>query len=206
MKINIFVVNPFWRKTCHAWALYRWAQVEWWLEHRHGWLVKPQWAGSVLGRVTRYEYQVLGSTSIPARLDTLVYWEPFSWLTSVGTTRNTVIRLGWSWIGLAVLNLHAVGVGLIGSLQSSVVAIINATHYSYRTTTHTFRHCIIHTFMQNTTVRNRSWEMAMGFEALYAGRGRRNPVWSGKEAHWSLRGLIVKSAEHCGADYKPLDR
>ena len=59
--------------------------------------------------------------------------------------------------------------------------------------------------MQNTTVRNRSWEMAMGFEALYAGRGRRNPVWSGKEAHWSLRGLIVKSAEHCGADYKPLD-
>ena len=51
-----------------------------------------------------------------------------------------------------------------------------------------------------------SWEMTMGFEALYAGRGRRNPVWSGKEAHWSLRGLIVKSAEHCGADYKPLDR
>ena len=91
-----------------------WAQVEWWLEHRHGWLVKPQWAGSVLGRVTRYEYQVLGSTSIPARLDTLVYWEPFSWLTSVGTTRNTVIRLGWSRIGLAVLNLYAAGVGLIG--------------------------------------------------------------------------------------------
>ena len=90
------------------------SQVEWWLEHRHGWLVKPQWAGSVLGRVTRYEYQVLGSTSIPARLDTLVYWEPFSWLTSVGTTRNTVIRLGWSRIGLAVLNLHAAGVGLIG--------------------------------------------------------------------------------------------
>ena len=59
---------------------------------------------------------------------------------------------------------------------------------------------------KKTTVRNRSWEMAMGFEALYAGRGRRNPVWSGKEAHWSLRGLIVKSAEHCGAEYKPLDR
>ena len=62
-----------------------------------------------------------------------------------------------------------------------------------------------HSF-KKTTVRNRSWEMAMGFEALYADRGRRNPVWSGKEAHWSLRGLIVKSAEHCGADYKPLDR
>ena len=88
--------------------------MEWWLEHRHGWLVKPQWAGSVLGRVTCDEYQVLGSTSIPARLDSLVVWEPFSWLTSVGTTRNTVIRLGWSRIGLAVLILHAAGVGLIG--------------------------------------------------------------------------------------------
>ena len=91
-----------------------WAQVEWWLEHRHSWLVKRQWAGSGLGRVTRDEYQVLGSTSIPARLDTLVYWESFSWLTSVGTTRNTVIRLGWSRVGLAVLILHAAGAGLIG--------------------------------------------------------------------------------------------
>ena len=60
------------------------------------------------------EYQVLGSTSIPARLDTLVYWESFSWLTSVGTTRNTVNRLGWSRIGLAVLILNAAGAGLIG--------------------------------------------------------------------------------------------
>ena len=180
--------------------------MEWWLEHRHGWLVKRQWVGSVLGRVTRDEYQVLGSTSIPARLDTLVFWESFSWLTSVGTTRNTVIRLGWSRIGLAVLILHAADAGPIVGLQSSVVAIINATHYSYRTTTHTFRHCNTHTFMQNTTTRNWSWEMIMGFEALYAGRGRRNPVWSGKEAHWSSRGLIVKSAEHCSADYKPLDR
>ena len=91
-----------------------WAQVEWWLEHRHGWLIKHQWAGSALGWVTRDEYQVLGSTSIPARLDTLVYWESFSWLTSVGTTQNTVIRLGWSRIGLAVLILNAAGAGLIG--------------------------------------------------------------------------------------------
>ena len=60
------------------------------------------------------EYQVLGSTSIPARLDNLVYWEPFSWLTSVGITRNTVIRLRWSRIGLAVLILLVAGVGLIG--------------------------------------------------------------------------------------------
>ena len=89
-----------------------WAQVEWWLEHRHGWLVKRQWAGSILGWVSRDEYQVHGSTSIPARVDTLVYWETFSWLTSFGTTRNTVIRLGWSRIGLAVLILHAAGVGL----------------------------------------------------------------------------------------------
>ena len=91
-----------------------WAQVEWWLEHRHGWLVKRQWARSWLGRVTRDEYQVLGSTSILARLDTLVFWESFSWLTSVGTTRNTVNRLGWSRIGLAVLILNAAGAGLIG--------------------------------------------------------------------------------------------
>ena len=55
-------------------------------------------------------------------------------------------------------------------------------------------------------MRNWSWEMIMGFEALYAGRGGRDPVWSGKEAQGSLRGLIVKSAEHCGADYKPSDR
>ena len=60
--------------------------------------------------------------------------------------------------------------------------------------------------MQDTATRNWLWEMIMGFEALYAGRGRRNPVWSGKEAHWSLRGLIVKSTEQCGADYKkPLE-
>ena len=88
--------------------------MEWWLEHRRGWLVKRQWAGSVLGRVTRNEYQVVGSISIPARLYTLVYWESFSCLTSVDTTRNTVIRLGWSKIGLAVLSLHAAGAGLIG--------------------------------------------------------------------------------------------
>ena len=48
--------------------------------------------------------------------------------------------------------------------------------------------------------------MIMGLEALYAGRGKGNPVWSGKEAHWSLRGLIVKSAKHYGAEYKSLDR
>ena len=100
--------------ACKRYATRKWAQVEWWLEHRHGWLVKRQWARSWLGRVTRDEYQVLGSTSIPARLDTLVYWESFSWLTSVGTTRNTVNRLGWSRIGLAVLILNAAGAGLKG--------------------------------------------------------------------------------------------
>ena len=88
--------------------------MEWWLWHRHGWLVERQWAGSILGRVTRDEYQVLGSSSIPARRDTLFHWEPLSWPTSVGTTRNTVIKLQWSRIGLAVLILQAAGVGLIG--------------------------------------------------------------------------------------------
>ena len=91
-----------------------WAQVEWWLEHRHGLLAKCHWAGTILGWVTRDKYQVLGFTFISARLDNLVYWEPFSWLTSVGNTRNTVIRLGWRRNGLAVLILHATCIGLIG--------------------------------------------------------------------------------------------
>ena len=118
------LVGEYWRHLPHIHYIYiyiyiwaqveEWAQVEWWFEHRHGWLVKPQWVGSVHGRVNRDEYQVLGSTFIPARLDTLVFFESFSWLTSVGTTRNTVIRLGWSRTELAVLILHAAGAGLIG--------------------------------------------------------------------------------------------
>ena len=134
------------------------AQVEWWLEHGHGWLVKRQWTGSILGWVSRDEYQVLGSTSIPARLDTLVYWEPFSWLTSVGTTRNTVIRLGWSRIGLAVLILHAAGVGL-----TDRPAVISGRYDKYHSLQlHNYyahfpplQHTHIHA---NTTMRNWSSE------------------------------------------------
>ena len=179
------------------------AQVEWWLEHRHGWLVKRQWAGSILGWVSRDEYQVLGSTSIPARLDTLVYWEPFSWLTSVGTTRNTVIRLGWSRIGLAVLILHAAGVGL-----TDRPAVISGRYNKYHSLQlqNYYAHFPplqhTHTFMQ-TQLCGTGHGNDHGFRGIVCWR---NPVWSGKEAHWSLRGLIVKSAEHCGADYKPLDR
>ena len=202
--------------------------MEWWLEHRHGWLVKRQWVGSVPGRVTRintkclaplpfwpdlilwaliqykmssYQYRkshcgdktvvrssylhngisYTGKMSYLYWIGALVYWEPFSWLTSVGTNRNTVIRLGRSRIGLDVLNLHEAGVGLKVGLQSSVVTIINATHYSYRTTMHTFHHCNTHAhFHANAIMQNWSWEMIMGSEALCAGHGRRNPVWSGK--------------------------
>ena len=75
---------------------------------------KHRWAGSVLGWVTRNEYQVLRFTSIPAKLDTLVYWESSSCLTSVGTIRNTIIRHGWSRIGLAVLILYAAGACFMG--------------------------------------------------------------------------------------------
>ena len=167
-------------------------------------LVKCQWVGSVLGRVTRDGYQVLGSASIPARLDTLVCRELFSWLISVGTTRITVLSLGWIRIGLAVLILHAVGVGLIS--RSAVISGRYNKFHSLQLQKHYLHFLPLHTFMQNTTMRNWSWEMIMGFEALYAGRGRRNIVWSGKEAHWSLRGWIVKSAKHCGTHYKPLDR
>ena len=182
-----------------------WAQVEWWLEHRHGWLVKRQWAGSILGWVSCDEYQVLASTSIPARLDTLVYWELFSWLTSVGTTRNTVSRLGWSRIGLAVLILHAAGVGL-----TDRPAVISGRYNKYHSLQlqNYYAHFLPlqHTHSCKHNYAELVMGMIMGFEAFYAGRGRRNPVWSGKEAHWSLKGLIVKSAEHCDADYKPLDR
>ena len=134
---------------------YRWAQVEWWLEHRHSWLVKPQWAGSTLGRMTRDEYQVLGSTSIPARLDTLVYWEPFSWLTGVGTNRNTVIRLGWSRIGLAVPILYAAGAGLIGrpavisGRYNKCHSLQLHNHYAhFPPLQHTHTHTHTHTVMQ----------------------------------------------------------
>ena len=135
-----------------------WAQVEWWLEHRHGWLVKRQWAGSILGWVSRDEYQVLGSTSIPARLDTLVYWEPFSWLPSVCTTRNTVIRLGWSRIGLAVLILHAAGVGLTD--RSAVISGRYDKYHSLQLQNYyahfpPLQHTYIHA---NTIMRNWSWE------------------------------------------------
>ena len=161
--------------------------MEWWLGHRHGWLVKSQWVWSVLGRVTCDEYQVRGSTSIPARLDTLVYWEPFSWLTSVGTTRNKVIRLGWSRIGLAVLILHAAGAGL-----TDRPAVISGCYYKCHSLQlqNYYAHfsSLKHTHIQ---AKHKYAELAMGnemimsFEALYAGHGRRNPVWSGKEAHWS---------------------
>ena len=184
-----------------------WAQVECWLEHRHGWLVERQWAGSILGWVSRDEYQVLGSTSIPTRIDTLVYWEPLAWLTSVGTTRNTVIRLGWSRIGLAVLILHAAGVGLtdrpafISGRYNKYHSLQLQNYYAhFPPLQHTHTHSCKHNYAELVM------EMIMGFEALYADRGRGNPVWSGKEAHWSLWGLIVKSAEHCGANYKPLYR
>ena len=160
---NGWVISSTCYQTCYClsilWLkLIQWAQVEWWSEHRHGWLVKRQWAGSILGWVSRDEYQVLGSTSIPATLDTLVYWEPFSWLTSVGTPWNTVIRLGWRRIGLAVLILHAAGVGL-----KDRPAVISGRYDKYHSLqlqiyyAHfpPLQHTHIHA---NTTMRNWSWE------------------------------------------------
>ena len=69
------------------------------------------------------EYKVHGSTSIPARRYTLVYWESFSWFTSGGTTQNTVIRPGLSGIELSIL--HAAGVDL-----TSRPAVISGLHGS----------------------------------------------------------------------------
>ena len=53
-----------------------------------------------------------------------------------------------------MLIIHAAGIGLTGRFAVSVVAMINATHYSYRTTcTH---------INASTTVWNWPWEMTMG--------------------------------------------
>ena len=118
------------------------------------------------GRVSRDEHQVLGSTSIPARLDTLVYWASFSWLTSVGTTRNTVIRLGWSRIGLAVLILHAAGVGLTGrpavisGRYNKCHSLQLQNHYAHLPP---LQHTRIHA---NTTMRNWSWGNDHGFRGI----------------------------------------
>ena len=56
--------------------------------------------------------------------------------TRVATTRNTVIRPGWSRIGLAVLDLHAVYVGLKG--RPAVISgrydnSASQTVYTYKT-------------------------------------------------------------------------
>ena len=119
---------------------------------------------------------------------------------------KTVIRLGWSRIGLAVLILHVAGVGL-----TDRPAVISS-HYNKYHSLQLQNYYVHFPPLQHTHIHAKHnyaelvMGMIMGFEALYAGRGRSNPVWSGKEAHLSLRGFIVKSAEHCRADYQPLDR
>ena len=162
-----------------------------------------QWVRSVLGRVTCDEYQVLCSTSIPARLDTLVFWESFSWLTSVGTTQNTVIRLGWSKIGLAVLILHAAGAGLIGR-PAVISGRYNKCHSLQLQSHYAYFPPLQHTFMQTqlcgTGHGKWSWVSRHCMLAVAGGilcdRVKR-PI-----GHYGW-GLLVKSAEHCGADYKP---
>ena len=139
----------------------------WWLEHIHGWLVKHQWAESVLGRVTHDEYQVLGSTSIPARLDTLVYQsmlytENLSHGSPMLVPSEAVIRLGWSRIGLAVLILHTADVGLIGrpavnsGRHNKCHSPLLQNHYAQlpppqhkHTHTHTYKHNYLELVMGN---------------------------------------------------------
>ena len=79
-------------------------------------------------------------------------------------------------MGLAVLILYAAGVGLIG--RPAVISGRYNKYHSLQLQNHYARfpplqHTHIHA---STTMRNWSWEMIMGFEALYTGRGRRNPV------------------------------
>ena len=137
--------------------------MERWLGHRHGWLVKRQWAGSILGWVSRDEYQVFGSNSIPVRLDALVYWEPFSWLT----------RLGWSRIGLVVPILHAAVVGItdtpavISGRYNKYYSLQLQNYYAhFLPLQHTHTHSCKHNYAELVM------GMIMGFEALYAGRGQ----------------------------------
>ena len=165
------------------------------------WLSASERGQYMDGWVSRDKYQVLGSTSIPTRLDILVYCDPFSWVTSVGTTRNTVIRLGWSRIGLAVLILHAAGVGLtdrpavISSRYNKYHPLQLQNYYAHFPP---LQHTHIHA---NTTMQNWSWEWSwVSRHCMLAMAG------GILCAHWSLRGLMVKSAEHCAAEYKPFDR
>ena len=83
---------------------------------------------------------------------------------SHGTTRNKVIRLGWSRIGLAVLILHAVGVGLTGrpAFISGRYNRFNSLQLQNHCATHTFRHFNTH-FMHNYA------ELVMGNDHRFLG-------------------------------------
>ena len=101
---------------------------------------------------------------------------------SHGTTRNKVIRLGWSRIGLAVLILHAVGVGLTSgpAFISGRYNRFNSLQLQNHCATHTFRHFNTHIHAQLCGTSHGKWSSV---SRHYAGRSRRNPVWSGREAH-----------------------
>ena len=161
------------------WEIISCCELKWsagWSTGTVGWCTSER--GQYVEGCPRDEYQVFGSCQT-----WLVYWEPFSWLTSVGTTRNTVVV--WIRIGLVVQILHAAGVGPIGRpavisgrynkchswyirsffgftflnilyfFKYSCTNIFHRrslhTFYSYRTTTHTFRHCNTHILMQKQT-------------------------------------------------------
>ena len=90
----------------------------------------------------------------------------FSMAHSVGTTRNTVIRLGWSRIGLAVLIQHAAGVGLTGrpavisGRYNKCHSLQLQNHYAHLPP---LQHTRIHA---NTTMRNWSWGNDHGFRGI----------------------------------------
>ena len=60
---------------------------------------------------------VFGSACISVRLNNMDYYELFLWLSSVSTIWSTVIRLGWTRIGLLVLILHAAAAALADCLK-----------------------------------------------------------------------------------------
>ena len=98
-----------------------------------------------------------------------------------------------------MLILYAAGVGLIGrpvvirgryNKCHSLQLKIHYAHFPPLQHTHTYSR------------KHNYAELVMRYDHGFRGI----VCWPGKEAHWPLKGWIVKSAEHCGADYKPLDR
>ena len=143
---------------------------------------------------------MFGSAFIHARLNSQDYWDLFSKLKSVGITRNTEIRLGGIELGLAVLIQHAAAAG-ITDMPATINNRYDKCHTPKIQIHYTHIPPLQHVRMRaNTILRVWSSEMVMRFESPFPGCSVKSPVWSVKEACWSLRRWIIKSVEHLNAE------